>query len=588
MPSDNQIDSVRKLAAKNLTHAESLFKLNKFQECIRSLNLLEIRLRPFANQLSNELYDCFDKRCLVHRQLRNFPKARLDANSMMTLDSKKYKGYLCAAKLYEMEGVTNMALKMYRAGLANINRKDQMNQRFINAYTKFKSSIAADTSIQIPTDPIKRLPYPDIFHNILKLLSLQTIVKCTMVSKEWRKLILADTNLWCQGLDLTVKTYRWEGLAALESALKPVLQSSRPSILNSLAINRIRETSERPILNFIATKLHNRLRHLNIKFQATTMYRFIEESRLPIFPKLESLTLRSVFDFNLLNDILGCIPDLKELHVECTSEPPPVSFAPRFNFNTTLDPSNGDPSLLKSYPLQKLVLLNCIPDARFPKLLRSLKALRKLQIQLIEPRGPLSTVHLSLDDLSHLESFSVCNNHSNSPFAFGAQMKNISISNCAYPSYTVHPHPDTLHYNTQVLRLTRCVFSLPHNVDSLWHHLHCGPNLVHMFLEFTNLKPVFSEAGYSLYIAQQFPKLRTISLGGNIEVSDQTARAIANSPNTPSHVILSLTSVTDVGFDYLIRAGVVVLGLQNCQVTMRSLAEYRSKGVTLLEYARFA
>lgn len=567
-----------------LDSAESLYKKNKYHDCIKILHRLELRVRPYTDRLSDEIFDIHDKRCLVYRKIKDFTKARNDANSMIRINPKAFKGYLCAAKLYEMEGSAQLALKMYNAGLANIDKEDPAYQRFKNAYSSFKQSLDASDRKQIPTDPIKHLPYPDIFHNILKMLPLRTIVACARVSKEWRQFILHDHNLWCQGFDLSVKSYTWS-LRTLKIVLKPALGSSQsPMMISSLTINRIPPPSELAFLKYFGTNLSGRLRALNVQFETVALYEFMSNTPGIIFGGLQTLTISSVFCFNMLKDLLENIPSLKELNVISASSSPPNWF------NKSIKDSS------QPYVIESLSLKNLIDDLRVLKLINDrMQGLKRLEIYYSLSASRNTSLrdsrlcNILQNGMDNLECFSTSNDVSPFGYTFRSNaIKSIKIHRSVYsPSHSVSPHPNTSHYSTETLRLFHCSFSEPNSHDRIFHHLRCGPNLVLLFLEFTNLEGLYSEEGYRTNIANRFPNLRTISLAGNSSVSNRTAKAIAESPTVPNNVILSLTSVTDRGFDELVKAGVHLLGLQHCNINIKSIQGYRSKGISLYEHSRF-
>lgn len=596
--------------------AEAQYKKGKHAECLRILNRIELRLK--SHQLPDDdesddgidLYQLYDRRCLVYRRTNRYPKAREDAASMISLKPKAPKGYLCSAKIYEMERNVPMAMKVYRAGLENIAKDDPGYQRFKDAFVLFQRQVTAATATTASdgatpgtapklTDPMLVLPYPDIFHTVLEYVPTRTVLACTEVSKLWRQTILADQNLWCQGLDLSVKFYKWTQ-AALRVALKPAVSPSASLMIKSLKIDRIHPNHEIPCLNIIAQTLSGRIEKVEIELETIALFSVFAERSGPIFGGLVSLTLTSAFSCEILEGLLNMVPTLRELSVTCLTSYPPSWYSTLINVNEIGGPGNttlpNRPYLLERLSLTRLQ--NVGTQSPFLVLIGNrLPSLKHLLIHYDKKISIGNGIHALLGNpgsLPSLESVSIKNDHTFVGYhVMSNNIKNISISNTAFhsaPPIAVD-QLELPYYTTEELRISRCSLNTTPllSISTYFDHFKCGPALVHLFLEFTPVLSIFSLEGYQRLVALRFPRLRTISLAGNSQVTNETAKAISKSANVPRNVVLSLTSVSDEGFDLLVKAGVKRLGLQGCSnVTMRSTAQYLEMGIKYLEYRRFS
>lgn len=591
MPDDVKLEvaKIRAMLAKSMPAAEEFYKKEKFQDCLRLLNVLEMRMQRFKKQLVPELFELYDKRCLVHRRMSRYRKAHLDASLMIRLDQKAYKGYLCTGKVFEMEGNSTMALKMYTAGMEHVRKDDKNYQKLKYAFHQLEKHITSKTHSKISssrTDPMTILPYADIFHQILAMVPMRTVVTCMKVSKYWRQMILADQYLWCKNLDLSTNVYKWKQLSEIKNMLKPALAPSTSMIIGTLRINRIQPSSQIAYLNYFARALSGRLRDLCVELDSLAIFTLFSTTHDTIFNGLDKLTITSPFSFDILKALLDRVPSLRELDATYLSSDTPNSYHDVLKLSqkglNLKSPPEGP------YALERLALRFIDNDDSPSKtilLIRDrLPLLKHLLIHYSKRGISRPGVYNILETaLPHLESFSVSND-TQLRFQFKSNcIKAIAISHTSFAQVFNLPPPAST--STEEVRLSHCKYQ--GEASCLLDNLKCGPNLVHLFVEFTALPALFTAQGYMTFISGKYPHLRTISLAGNNDVTDATARAIALSSNVPLNVILSMTRVTDVGSDHLVKAGVKKLGIQNCSVSMASIKRYTDMGVKLLQYKRF-
>lgn len=584
-----EVTKIKAMLAKSMPAAEVLYKKEKFQDCLRLLNILELRMQRFKKQFVPELFELYDKRCLVNRRLKHYRKAHLDASHMIRLDQKAYKGYLCTGKVFEMEGNATMALKMYTAGMEHVHKDDKNYPKLKNAFDQLEKHVNCKTQSTIPlsrTDPMSILPYPDIFHHILAMVPLRTVVICMKVSKYWRQMILSDQYLWCKNLDLSTKGYKWKQLVEIKNMLKPALGPSTSMMINTLMINRIQSSSQVAYLNYFALVLSGRLRDLSIELDSLAIFTLFSTTHDTIFNGLEKLTITSPFSFDILKALLDRVPSLRELDITYLSSDTPNSYHDVLKLSQKGLKINPPPE--GPYALEKLALRsfdNVSSPSQTTLLIRDrLPSLKHLLIHFtkhgVSTPGIYNLLETSFPDL---ESFSISNDVKLRFKIKSNCIKNISISHTQFAQVFNLPPPAST--STEELRLSHCNYQ--GEASCLLDNLKCGPNLVHLFVEFTALPALFTAQGYMTFISGKYPHLRTISLAGNNDVTDATAKAISMSPNVPQNVILSMTRVTDVGSDHLVKAGVKKLGIQNCSVSMASMRRYTEMGVKLLQYKRF-
>lgn len=593
-----ELDKLRSIISKGLTSAESLYKKEKYNDCLSLLNRVEFRVKQHVNLLADSVYELYDRRCLVLRRLGNPARAKADAFTMIKLKPTACKGYFCAAKLYEMEKNTSKALQVYSKGLEKIDPTDPTFTRFVNAYNSFCEIAKVKQGKDHTThkrDPMLVLPYPDIFHHVLEMVPLQTVVACTQVSKLWRKIIRSDQNLWCQNMDLSVKFYKWKEGSELREVLQPAVGPSQTMKINFLKINRISPNSELPCLNFFSTNLSGRIRELDISLETLAVFSLFVTAPETLFSGLEVLTLTSTCSYEIIVDILNCIPSLKDLNVTYLSDRSPNWYLRELAMNRK-QKHILPPSTSKIYPLERLSLKglnNEGSQSRILTLIRTRTPLLKHLLVHYNQLSPLQApgIHSLLETtLLQLESLSVRNDNKHTGYHLLSPMKSVHIRDTYFTNPPEIPAPRSKDFTTEELRVSHCTLGFSNPAQSYSHyfdHLLCGKNLLHLFLEFSSMQAIYSSDGYHLFISSRFPNLRTLSLGGNSGVKDETAKAIASSPRVPENVILSMTGTSDSGFDALVKAGVKKLGVQGCYIKNTSLLSYQEAGVKLLEYRRF-
>lgn len=515
---------------------------------------------------------------------------------MIKLNPNVSKGYLCAAKVCEMEGNASLALKIYTDGLNNLPLIEPTRLRLKNAYDAFAETLKSkDTKKEVGRkDPMQVLPYPDIFHHILELLPLQTIVACTMVSKLWRTVIRSDQNLWCQNMDLRVKFYKWTDGAALREAIRPAMGPSQSMKISYLKINRIHPNSELRCLNFFSSNLSGRIRELHIELETLAAFYLFVTAPTDLFKGLEVLSISSTFSYDILLDVLLGIPSLKELTVIYSSIKTPSWYTRELDMNRKKK-NLTRPEIPDTFPLERLSLIglrNQGPASPTLTLIRSrMPMLKHLSLHYNKQenqRGP--GIHSLLETtLLQLESLTVHNDNTFTGYHFLSPIKSIHIQGTSFTRPPDMPS-NPLEFTTEELRVNHSTWNLPlpsHSYSQYFDHLRCGHHLRHLFLEFASMPLLYTSNGYQNYIAARFPYLRTISLGGNSQVKNETAKAIASSKKVPENVILSMTATTDEGFDILVKSGVRKLGLQGCSVSGSSINRYKELNIKFLQYQRF-
>lgn len=601
---------------RGLKEAELLFKSNQLPKAAEYLSKVYAGIQqrdPKHIKYLDQLYEVLDKRCLVYRRLGKLKLAFEDATLAIKLKPLAYKGYLCAGKISEMGHKAETAKLFYLRGLKALPKDDPGYHQLYKAYKSFNQFIELKRKkeeqrqrddAKVRSDPITSLPYADVFHYILRDLPYRDVIVCSMVSKTWRELILQDASLWMRGIDLSVKFYKWKFDDDFHTAFRPALKGVdlKKGQIKSVKINRLYPRSEALFLNYFALDLSNRLKQLDIEFETEALFNFFVKPRKePIFENLEALSLRSPANETIIFEILKNIPTLLSLEITISTFVTPSWFFTQWTKERRGISLNHDfdhTLKLEKLKINGIPLRNNQSHKELDWIETSLLNLKHLQLKYAnQSNGSFvgnehiqAQLYRAIKKLAHLETFLIYGLSSSHCFQFSSEfIKTINISNVWFQSLDMSfPYPQN--YPVTELRLSRLsldTLDTPQMLGQFFSDLRCKENLLHLFVEFVSIKHIFTEAGYASFVTEHFPNLRTISFSGSDQVTNATAKAIAESPNVPQNVILAITKVTDEGFDRLVKAGVKRICLQGCNVSMRSIKAYEESGVKLLTYSRF-
>lgn len=633
---------------KGMARARELFAQSNFHGAVSALNHLETRLGLLHKQappaasshattgaekavlkkqqrgeqdvLKPLLFQVYDRRCLSHRRLQEFDKARHDARGMVRACPGEPKGYLVLGKLAEMNDQADYAKKIYKSGLERCS--DKKEGESANAY---KSMEAAYNSIPEPgaagesageeaqgVDPLRKLPYYDVFRPILTTLDFRTVLACVQVNKAWRNTILGDDKLYPEMLDMTIRkaSVGWkhhEVHKLLEQAT-----GKRRWTARNVVLNKVDQAHEAKCVTTIFSHYSNHIRHLTMALQRPVLFDYFlpqMESKKTFGHLLETLVLDAPFSTVLLSIILPMFKSLKRLEIVYRGNVTPNTFLHELARKpaSSTEASNAGP-----HGLEVLRLFNIGAEMRWylPKYIRNnLKQLRELTLayqmsrayvaaqlteqfrEMVEGLPELESLTLQGDDLA------MCPDLRGSPRVRKLAFYSSDWLERPSEDYVARAQAsfegadgDAGGYQVQDLRILRGRIALGSGrefVASL-RNLGCGERLTLLFLEHTRLQFLYDEAGYDAYIRRAFPNLETLSFGGMSEVGDATACAIVAAKPFPSSVIVSQTNTSYFGVQALIRAGVTRIGIQRCYLTMSQLQEVRSNSkIQLIESARF-
>lgn len=604
-----------KTIERRLFQAKRYFEESKYTESHSTLRRLAhfIETRPNSNEWRVELFDVYSRQAHLSRTMRNFTDAVNSAKAMIKLDPKHYKGYLCGAKACEMNNDTSKAAFFYQKGLSTIEKDTEGFEVLTKSASLFRNAVnlrKQKRQFQIDVskslrDPICELPYADIFHLILRMLSLQDVVSCTRVSKDWRRLILDDSSLWAFNLDLSVKFHKWKFDSAFRNAIAPALKHAEVTgMIKFLKINRLTPSSEISFINCFAKQLAGRIMKLDIELETLALYSVVASAEQNLFTKLHSFTYKGCWSHDLLEEILIKVPTLKELTVTITKNGPPSWYHQELALNKMKKGIPIENNLKESevFPLEKLhlsMITSVIGQQVFPELdmieqhLPYLKDLKLHYRNKILPNATRRCQRLNTilhEGLSNLEQLNVNVHDPGQLDIFKSdKIKKIVFSNgWFHPEIALEQRPKNL--TCETLSLTKFWASGSENMlmNHFFFQMCCGSTLRNLFLEFCSMLSIYTRAGYNRYITDTFPNLNTVSFSGSLYVTNETAQAIALSPNVPPNVILAMTNVSDIGVDLLVRAGVKTLCIQGCSVTMNTMNRHQSTGgVKFVSYPRF-
>lgn len=601
---------------RGLKEAESLFKNKQLLKAADHLSKIHSGILQRDAKLTkylDQLYEVLDKRCLVYRRLGKLKFALEDAKSAIKLKPVAYKGYLCAGKISEMGHQPEAAKAFYLRGLKALPKKDPGYNLLYKAYKNFnhfmelkhkKEEDRKRDDAKLRSDPIVFLPYADVFHYILRDLPYRDVIVCSMVSKLWRELILHDASLWTRGIDLSVKFYKWKFDNDFHTAFKPVLKGVdlTKGKIRYLKINRLYPRSESLFFNYFALDLSNRLQRLDLELETEALFTFFVKPRKePIFENLEALSLRSSANETVIFEILENIPTLLSLEIDISTYTTPSWFFTQWTKErkgTTLEREFKRILRLENLKIQGIPLRNNLSHKELYWIENNLANLKHLQLKYVnQSNSPYVESELiqtqfyrAIKNLVNLETFIVYGLSSLHYLKFSSEsIRKINISNMWFKSFAVD---DSLprSYPVTELRLSRMsleALDTQRKIVRFFSDLRCKENLLHLFIEFVSIKHIFTEEGYVSFVTKNFPNLRTVSFSGSDQVTNATAKVIAESHPVLQNVILAITKVSDEGFDRLVKAGVKRICLQGCNVSMRSVRAYEESGVKLLTYSRF-
>lgn len=402
---------------------------------------------------------------------------------------------------------------------------------------------------------------------------------------------------------------------------------TRKRIVRHVELYDLNPTQDMQIMNLIFCDFSHHIRKITLKIETNSIFELF--LKLPvkyteIGHALESLHITGPFSKSLLAILLPLFKNLKHLEVKFLQNKPPNWFINQAKSNGLIYPN--DPPKKGPFGLEKLELYNIDSnvDINFPRpfflynyIAKNLKALKFITLlyegnlckasDLYRLYHSASVTNMLLK-LTSLESFNLNNSHLMcAPYFYTSKSIkrlqlyyntwNPALLTCfdALP-FQSNEFNNNINNNTvlldlapleasrsknentlELLRLYKCKSDIHRGSQfrSLIKRFGCGTNLKSLFLEYTRLPFLYDEAGYDKYIRRDFPRLETLSFGGNPEVGDSTVHAIIKKSPIPRNIIVSHTSISIHGAWALIKAGIKRIGIQRCLFTIEELADIK-------------
>ncbi|CAF3568598.1 unnamed protein product [Fusarium graminearum] len=154
----------------------------------------ECTVRTTFNKCDNMLHiQALDYRAATFEDIKELERAQKDAEWMLELAPRLPDGYLRLGKILRLQKKYEFAWKVYNAGIETGNNNHQAE------LPKFKKLQTARQPLHIRfyrRDPLKNPP--EIIQRIFSYLDFATLVRCTGVSKGWRRYLSGHGNerLW--------------------------------------------------------------------------------------------------------------------------------------------------------------------------------------------------------------------------------------------------------------------------------------------------------------------------------------------------------------------------------------------------------
>lgn len=598
-----------------LKQARSQYMKNDLRRAISILDKLEglyINFEKLHDTSDEELveiiYQIYDRRGLCFRKLQNYKSALKDANSMIEIQKSNPKGYLVKGKLQEAMGIRSRAINTYSKGLAESLDGQSLLYRQLkvaleSALQKVNSSNTIVKKRSNVTDPIFVLPYSDIFHHILFLLDFKTIIRCTQVSKTWRRMIITDTKLYGEKLDLTLRYQKprnyitgWD-----KPELTKILNTasgSRQRAIRNVDLSIISKKREYEIIKMVFKEFGHCITNLTIKLVTNALFDiFLEnfDNNIPCCAGIESLTVTAPLPPFLIPFLINNSPKLKSLNAISTEfietnwynhklrklltkknttiqkffeKTPSGMLLEEVQIDNSSTPPNGMERELLKYV-----------ETNFYKTLKKISlAFQKKNDQ----TGPLLHIPGIVNKMDCLEHLSIRGAILDQvPSVLIKPLKTLSLSDSKVRSVVLDSQESPPLLSMEELRLFHCSIPMRDGryFSKMIQDFGCGEKLKCLFLEYLRLPFLYDEDGYHQFIRMKFPNLEQLSFGGNSEVNDVTACAIVAQNPFPKTVILSHTSTTFHGFCKLFRAGVQYVGLQRCDLSIMELQDLERLGL---------
>lgn len=140
----------------------------------------------------NILLTALDHRAATYEKLGQLQPALRDSKKMIDEKPERAKGYLRCAKVLQLKGEKDLALKIYERGLTKVKFGTDSERNLLQSMFN-KLHRAQDSGKTL--DPLQYLPL-ELAELVVRNLEMRDRVICLRVSKPWKRLLESSHKLW--------------------------------------------------------------------------------------------------------------------------------------------------------------------------------------------------------------------------------------------------------------------------------------------------------------------------------------------------------------------------------------------------------